>query len=480
MTPQLATIVFAVGIAILFALDRDRGGRTSKALWLPVAWLLITGSREVSRWLATFGMGSAGGTIGSPEQLADGNPIDRWVFTGLFVIGLLALIGRRRQVASILKANIPVVSFFVYCGVSVLWSDYSDISFKRWIKAIGDLVMVLIVLTDRDRLLAMKRVLTRPAFLIISISVLLIKYYPQVATGYKEWSGVAVYTGVATNKNILGVVLLLFGLASEWCFLAALKARRTRHLVAHGIVLAMVIWLFAMANSMTSLCCFVLAGLLLAAASRRAMVRQRWIIPSLVALIVIVSFLVLFAGLGTSSLETLGRDPTLTGRTAIWKLVIRLSGNPIVGTGFESFWMGPRLQEIWSVYWWHPNEAHNGYLEVFLNLGWVGVALLALLLATGYRNVMHELRQNSQLGQLKLAYFVVGVIYNFTEAGFRMLDPIWIMFLVAIMAVPRLSGITKYPLSFSNKRKTRPRMRSEFVNDSPELDPVHCLCGRLV
>src|SRR2546428_3149771 len=46
--------------------------------------------------------------------------------------------------------------------------------------------------------------------------------------------------------------------------------------------------------------------------------------------------------------ETMGRGPTLTGRTQIWHLVLSMTTNPLLGTGFESFWLGPRLQKIWS------------------------------------------------------------------------------------------------------------------------------------
>ena len=51
MTPGIATVVFAVGILGLFALDWDRNARTSKALWLPVVWVSLAGSRMVSQWL---------------------------------------------------------------------------------------------------------------------------------------------------------------------------------------------------------------------------------------------------------------------------------------------------------------------------------------------------------------------------------------------------------------------------------------------
>ena len=108
----------------------------------------------------------------------------------------------------------------------------------------------------------------------------------------------------------------------------------------------------------------------------------------------------------------------------------------MVGAGYESFWLGERLQRIWSIYWWKPNEAHNGYLEVFLNLGLMGVALLAVLMATGYRNIVRTLRRDPDSGTVRLAYFVAAVVYNFTEAAIRTFQPIWVVFVLMTMALP--------------------------------------------
>ena len=111
--------------------------------------------------------------------------------------------------------------------------------------------------------------------------------------------------------------------------------------------------------------------------------------------------------------------------------------NPMLGTGFGSFWLGPRIAKLWAIYWWHPNESHNGYLENYLNLGWTGLLLLAIMFITGYRNILNLLRREREVGMLCLAYFVAGLAYNFTEAGFRTMNLIWIVFLLAVSTVPR-------------------------------------------
>jgi len=133
--------------------------------------------------------------------------------------------------------------------------------------------------------------------------------------------------------------------------------------------------------------------------------------------------------------EAVGRDSTLTGRTAIWNQVLGMTVNPLFGAGYESFWLGERLEKIWQTNPEHPNQAHNGYLEVFLDLGLLGVTLLGVVMAWGYRSVVRALRWDPEAAGLKLAFFVVAAIYNLTEHAFRELHPVWIAFLLAVTVV---------------------------------------------
>jgi len=179
-----------------------------------------------------------------------------------------------------------------------------------------------------------------------------------------------------------------------------------------------------------------MAVTLLVAAHVRAFVRRTWLVHLLVAAILTVSFSALFLNVGSGLVQSMGRDPSLTGRTDIWKLVLGMVRNPWLGTGYDSFWLGKRLEKIWSVYWWHPVQSHDGYIEVYLNLGGIGITLLAVVLVIGYRNIVAAYRRDSHLNSLRLAYLVVFVAYNFTESAFAMMHPIWIFFLLATVVVP--------------------------------------------
>ena len=200
---------------------------------------------------------------------------------------------------------------------------------------------------------------------------------------------------------------------------------------------------------MTSLSCFLVAGSLIVATSLRRLARSRAMVHVLVVGALSLAVLAIFVA--PNVLAAVGRDPTLTGRTDIWRLVLDMTGNPLFGTGFESFWLGPRLQRIWAVYWWHPNEAHNGYVELFLNLGWLGLVLFAAIVVTSYRNVIAALRRDPDFGRLRLAYFVAGIMYNFTESGFRIIDPVWFLFLLVAIVIPRDAAqhVSDYAITYN-------------------------------
>ena len=439
MSPLVGTIVFGFGIWGLFFLDRDRKARTSKALWIPVLWLLISGSRMVSQWLSITGLWNAA-PLSSVDQSLDGSPFDRNLLLGLIALAVIVLIRRRPLVVRVARANGPILLFFLYCAATIVWSDYPDVALKRWTKAIGDLAMVLIVVTDANPMAAVKRLLARVGFLLVPLSILLIKFFPNIGFAYHSFTFTPNYMGVATSKNELGGISLLFGVASAWRFFEALQDKRdpsrTRRLAAHGALVVMSLWLFWRANTMTALMCFLMAVALIAATSFSRFARKPLVVHLMAGGMLCVSFSALFLDVGSGLVETIGRDPTLTGRTQVWHLILGLTSNPLLGTGFESFWLGPRLDKIYSMYWWHPNEAHNGYIEVFLNLGWIGLALLGVVLVTGYRNVIAAFRQDPGAGRLRLAYFMVAIVYNFTESAIRIMHPVWILFLLAVLAIP--------------------------------------------
>jgi O-antigen ligase len=110
----------------------------------------------------------------------------------------------------------------------------------------------------------------------------------------------------------------------------------------------------------------------------------------------------------------------------------------LVGAGYESFWLGPRIALFAqrSRLKFLVNEAHNGYLEVYLNLGLIGLFLLVGFLIASYRTICRRLTAFSKLASLTLALWIVVLFYSVTEAGFRS-SLTWLTLLLCGVAIPR-------------------------------------------
>ena len=218
--------------------------------------------------------------------------------------------------------------------------------------------------------------------------------------------------------------------------------------MAQGVLLTFGLVLLQMADSATSIACFLLGGGLILATNHRAIWGRPARVQGLCLLLVVAGALTFFITGQSDVANALGRSSNLSGRTEIWADLIPTVSNPIIGTGFESYWISPAAEKLWNTLaragWWHPEilvpEAHNGYIEVYLNLGWIGVGLISLVLISGYRRAVAAVRMNPSVGSLMLAYVMVSAIYSISEAGFRSPDPMWIFLILAILGSTGVSA----------------------------------------
>jgi hypothetical protein len=100
-------------------------------------------------------------------------------------------------------------------------------------------------------------------------------------------------------------------------------------------------------------------------------------------------------------------------------------------------------------------------LEVYLNLGWIGVGLIAWILISGYRHAAVVFRRDPPFGSLLLAYVASSVLYSVTEAGFRMLLPLWFFLLLAVVRTS--------PTISDGKEVTLPRFNARTDRDARSL-----------
>jgi O-antigen ligase len=436
MTPKLASLICVAYIAWLFYKDSKRNKEVSSALWIPLAWAVIFSSRPMSTWL---GMG---GSFETTEDYVEGSPIDR--LFSMFLIGAGAVVLSRRKLNwnSFYRDNKWLIIFYIYLLISCVWSDFPFVSLKRWVKDFGNVIMVLVVVTEKDPIQATKALLARCSYVLIPWSVLLVKYYPDLGVYYNRWTYQRYVGGVTVDKNLLGTILFVCGLSQFWIFIELRKARAFARdkagMIAWLLLMAMTLWLLIKAQSSTALGCTFL-GCLALIALRLPAIRSRAARLGTygVGLVLALFFLHLTLNIGDLFVGLLGRDLTFTGRTEIWQAVLTEPINPLTGTGFYSFWLGDRVDRLSEKYFYHLNEAHNGYIECYLNTGLISLFLLGAVMVTSAKKIMKGLKTGSVYEAFRLAFLVIVAVYNITEATFNKPGPMWFLMLLVLMTHPR-------------------------------------------
>jgi exopolysaccharide production protein ExoQ len=435
MPPQVATLLTLGLIAYLFRRDIREKPNVTGALWLPVLWLVLGCSRPVSEWLNIFGLPVSGG--GSVEE---GSPLDAWFYFGLSIVGFCVLVKRQVRLSEVVSNNKWLIVFLLYCFISIVWSDFPFIALKRWIKILGHPIMALIVLTEPDPKEALVRFMKRCAYVVVPVSILWSKYYPELGRGFSPWGG-AESRGIAIGKNMLGADCLILGYFFFWYLLQIWRTernawRRSELRLIAGFLIG-IWWLFSHAHSATSLTSLIVGILVIVFVGIRSVNKNLVGTYMLTALVLLVIAELTFGISGRMS-ENLGRGSELSGRTVLWAALLKLDTNPVLGTGFESFWLGERPEVLKGIFFFIPNEAHNGYLETYLTLGLVGLLLLIGLFVATFWKIRAQLFRNFEMGRYRLGFLAALVLYNWTEAAFKTLSPLWFLFYLIAMDYPRI------------------------------------------
>lgn len=442
----LATVACAAVVIVLWQRDGRMNGSGSPVLWIPLIWMFLAGSRWVSAWLGVSP------TLGTVQSYAEGSPLDRTVFAALMTAAAFVLWRRRLQWAAIFSANRWLTVYLIYCAVSALWADDASLSFKRWLKDMGGPLMALVILTDRHPAQALRIVLTRLALLWLPLSALFIRYFPDWGRVFHV-DGMPMYTGVGQQKNDLGLICLETGLLVAWMWLFPASKSSSRASLAgpdHGppevqvlrdrwvllVLGGLTLWLLHLSNSRTALGCLILGILTLSALrSPKLAAKPLRIVGGLILLATVTWLLDASLDLRSTTLSLMGRDSSLTNRTSLWKLLGSISTNPWWGEGYMSFWSGWRMQTVWNALGRGINQAHSGYLEQFLNLGWVGVAFILVLAWVSIQQALKSLPQATSWSAWRMTIVGVILLYNYTEAAFYGINTLWVLFLISLIQV---------------------------------------------
>jgi O-antigen ligase len=424
MIAQIIRLAFLVWVIWLIRRDAARRDGISGALWIPTLWVGILASRPLSMW---FGFGGGIDTL-------EGSPVDRLFYFGMILASWYVLSQRNIDWGLVFSRNWPIFIFYGYFLVSVLWADSPIVSFKRWFKDFGNIFVALVILTEKNPLQAFRAVFVRCAYVLLPLSLIYIRWFPELGRRYSLHSGELEATGVTTQKNSLGILIAICSLVLIWDWIESARSsepRRTRlDRWLPPAILLLGAYLLHMCDSKTSMVCLVIGAVILLS-PRMPFLKNRVGAVGVYVVAGTLAFYTLDTLFGVSDwiLSSLGRDTSFTGRTDVWRELLALGTDPLLGTGFCSFWSDMSYQMRLPD--WVAFSAHNGYIETYIDGGWIGVLfLVVLLLAVGLR-MNAGLASGGNMALMRFAVLMVTLVGDFSESHFVRMSPLWFLFLLS-------------------------------------------------
>jgi O-antigen ligase len=353
------------------------------------------------------------------ETPTEGNPEWRLILTVSYFGVAMILIPWYRETYFVLRRNWSLVVLVLLALLSSLWADMPDLVFRKAIGVFGTTLLgialaVRFSFPDQLRILSW---LFRIIALLSLACILLVPSYGISKEG--EWQGIFEY------KNALGSMMAL-SILVEWQRPAGGRISKILKLVA--LLLSAVLLRFS--DSITPTLAIVVA-LLLIEIYKFATLRLRVPLYAFflaIAIVVTAGTMVLAAN-SDSVAGAVGRSSNLTGRTEIWSAVVSvIPERPILGYGYSGFWLGASPESIainqvmrgWVMY------SHNGYLEMQLNLGVVGLLLTFAFLGIAMKRALFFSEQRQDGTRIwPLAFLFYFILHNLGECTILIQDLEW-------------------------------------------------------
>lgn len=442
-------LVVAFVFFVVHRLDKKEWPQFSKALWIPLLWLLASSTTLVQILLPTKGYFTGPAVPGIGGSI-EGNPIATIIFSGLILFSVIVLLKRRTFSLTWVLSNRGILLLYAYILLSIMWSPYPEVAIKRYIKMIGCLLIALLLASEEDHDKALEHVLRR----YIAISLILSLYFIRTdrSIGYTIGAhGSYFMAGIAGHKNALGILC-----AYSLIFLLMRALRRWPDINYFDGVLALINLYFLIRAQATTALVLAILGVVLILGLKIVGNFQRIVILVMISLIVTLPVLMITinspgAVISGAFFSATGKDATLTGRIPMWKDLIRIGQKDLIlGSGYEGYWI-MHYKEIWAKWTFLPVSAHNGFVEVLLNLGLLGLVILIGVIARPLFRLGSEVSISRPLSHWSLAFLILFILSNFTEAWFINLSLGWNLFLIVLMISEkdrsaRLSGmITSLP-----------------------------------
>ncbi|CAN5382099.1 O-antigen ligase [soil metagenome] len=361
------------------------------------------------------------GPVFAPMQ--EETPILRLIWLPVYAVifGLLCL--RLDRIVRVWPALMILGLLILHAYASKYWSIDPGVTVRRTVAMAFSSVFAL-YLGATFRGPELPRLLMLSGLMMGIGSLIMVFAFPSI--GVHQFDNAGLWRGLWYEKNQMGVVMVAGAVAAAACLAIEDPRADERHRLLPAatlptVSLAITTLLVLATQSKTSLLCLVIGlGLI---ATLWAMRRGG---PALT--VVGVWFgVVLFGLIGyvfitepAVVLKALGKDPSLTGRTDIWVALMReVNLRPLTGFGYQAFWGRDSIPAAWirAETQWPVPSAHNGWIDLLIQLGWpgaisVGLTVLIAFVASLVRIPGAGMRE----GYWGIAYFAVFLMLSLSES----------------------------------------------------------------
>ena len=265
---------------------------------------------------------------------------------------------------------------------------------------------------------------------IISFGLIFLAPSIGIAQG-GPWAGT--WVGAYEEKNTMGGMA---GLSALICVVALRAQRHGRSIPLLGFVLNFI--LLAFSNSLTAQITF--AACLIVALAPREIIRGFLRFLPIVIILLVPAILMLVSVVSSADLsqllESLGKDEALSGRLPLWENVLPfLRANFWFGSGYEAFWTKQNLpvRIIELRLHFRPYYSHNGLIELWLGLGFVGLVAFFVVFCKYVANLFRLLYifPNDGVLILGLLLLVTFCVANFSESVILSRNSLlWVLFVM--------------------------------------------------
>ncbi len=361
---------------------------------------------------------SGSGTEGYTQE----GPITQIAFAGIYAVTFLLIMVRWRYFVYIVTRDRLLLLLLGLALVSILWSIAPELTLRRCVGLIGT-VLFGAYLATRYNLSELLQLLAWALGVAALLSVVFALVLPSYGI-YIDERGEA-WQGIYWHKNALGRIMALSGIVF---LILALSRRRYQWIAWVGFGLSVVLlWLSHSVTPLISLTIAIVIALGL------FYITLRWhytlAIPFFILVVLTGGFVATLyvGGYMESLLEILGRDDTLSGRTVLWNAVLSMIWQrPWLGYGYAAFWQGWEGESAHVLLWMlafgggqYYGSADNGYLQLWLDLGLLGVVVFACqFLLTFSRAIIWARLTKTVEGFWPLTFLVSLLVQGYAESSF--------------------------------------------------------------